>query len=210
VTGVIQAVDERGLVSWAHDLPIAIGDAVPENDVIAEVHGDRVLDATTSLRGMVAIGLERTIDQDPGFVLRLMADIAVRALSPAVNDPTTAVQVLSRIQDLLRCIGKTYLRVPARPRDERGDVRVLLRAPRWEDYLALGVTEIRAYGGNSIQIVRALRRHLEDLHREVRPPYRAGVEEELRRLEAVVETRFAASPDLDRALQGDAQGLGGR
>ena len=123
--------------------------------------------------------------------------------------PSTAVQVLSRIEDLLRCIGKTWLRVPARLRDEHGEVRVLLRAPRWEDYLAMGVTEIREYGGDSIQVVRALRKHLEDLHREVLPPYRAGVEEELRRLEAGVELQFAGSPDLDLAREADAQGLGG-
>jgi uncharacterized membrane protein len=72
--------------------------------VIAEVYGPLVADAAPRLQGMVAIGLERTIDQDPGFALRVMVDIAARALSPAINDPTTAVQVLARVGDLLQRI----------------------------------------------------------------------------------------------------------
>ncbi len=51
---------------------------------------------------MVALGVERTIEQDPAFAVRIMVDIAIRALSPAVNDPTTAVQVLDHLEDLLR------------------------------------------------------------------------------------------------------------
>ena len=215
--GIIQAVDEAGMVSWATSrgcvvvLPLAVGDFVAEGDTIAQVHGggERVADATTSIRGMIAIGLERTIDQDPAFALRIMVDISTRALSPAINDPSTAVQLLARISDLLRSIGKTELRVPARLRDGKGEIRLLLAVPGWEDYLMLGLTEIRQYGGDSIQVVRALRKHLEDLHREVLPQHRPAVEEELRRLEAEVQLRFAESPDIDRARGHDAQGIGG-
>jgi uncharacterized membrane protein len=130
-------------------------------------------------------------------------------LASEENDPSTAVQGLARITDLLRCIGRTELRVPARLRDDAGEIRVLLTVPRWEDYLMLGVTEIREYGGDSIQVVRALRKHLQDLHRDVLPPHRPAVEEELRRLEATGELRFSESPDLDRARLSDAQGIGG-
>ena len=55
---------------------------------------------------MFALGRERTIEQDPAFALRILVDIAIRALSPAVNDPTTAVQVLNYIEDLLLVIGR--------------------------------------------------------------------------------------------------------
>ena len=213
-SGIIQAVDEAGLVSWAAAngslvvLPVAVGDFVAAGDTLAEVHGGAVPEAALPLQSMVALGLERTMDQDPAFALRVMVDISTRALSPAVNDPSTAVQVLARITDLLRCIGRTQLRVPARLRDDTGEIRVLLSVPRWEDYLMLGLTEIREYGGDSIQVVRALRKHLQDLHRDVLPPHRPAVEEELRRLEATIELRFSESPDLDRARWSDAQGIG--
>jgi uncharacterized membrane protein len=212
-SGIIQAVDEAGLVSWAvaNDslvvLPVAVGDFVAAGDILAEVHGGSAPDAT--LQGMVAIGLERTIDQDPGFALRVMVDISTRALSPAINDPSTAVQILARITDLLRCIGRTELRVPLRLRGAGGEIRVVLSVPRWEDYLMLGMTEIREYGGDSIQVVRALRKYLQDLHRDILPPHRPAVEEELRRLDATVELRFSDSPDQDRARWGDTQGIGG-
>jgi uncharacterized membrane protein len=214
-SGIIQAVDEAGLVAWAAAngclvvLPVVVGDFVAAGDILAEVHGGSGPDAEPALQGLVALGLERTMDQDPAYALRVMVDISIRALSPAVNDPSTAVQGLARITDLLRCIGRTQLRVPARLRDDAGEIRVLLTVPRWEDYLMLGVTEIREYGGESIQVVRALRRHLQDLHRDVLPPHRPAVEEELRRLEATVDLRFSGSPDLDRARWSDAQGIGG-
>jgi uncharacterized membrane protein len=214
-SGIIQAVDEAGLVSWAAAngsvvvLPVAVGDFVAAGNTLAQVYGGPVREAALPLQGMVAIGLERTMDQDPAFALRVMVDISTRALSPAINDPSTAVQILAHITDLLRCIGRTQLRVPARLRDDTEEIRVLLSVPRWEDYLALGVTEIREYGATSIQVVRALRQHLEDLRRDVLPPHRSAVEEELRRLDVTVDLHFTDSPDRDRARWGDAQGIGG-
>lgn len=58
---------------------------------------------------MIALGIERTLDQDPAFAVRVMVDVAIRALSAAINDPTTAVQVLDHLEDLLRLIGSTPL-----------------------------------------------------------------------------------------------------
>ena len=81
----------------AHDcvlvLPHAVGDIVPHDSVLLEVHGTTAPPADV-LRGMLALGEERTIEQDPAFALRILVDIAIRALSPAVNDPNTACQVM--------------------------------------------------------------------------------------------------------------------
>ena len=79
----------------------------------------------------------------------------------------------------------------------------------WEEYLALGVTEIRAYGASSVQVARRLRAMLEELHGAVLPEYRAAVQDELARLNAAVALALASSPDLDRAAAADRQGLGG-
>jgi uncharacterized membrane protein len=79
----------------------------------------------------------------------------------------------------------------------------------WEQYVSLGVTEIREYGATSIQVVRRMRAMLEELHRDVRPEHRSAVEEELARLDATVASAFGSSPDLDRAGVPDTQGIGG-
>jgi uncharacterized membrane protein len=215
--GAIQAIDAEGLVRWAREhncllvLPNAIGDFVPAGAPLVEVHGAMPDPhaAEDELRGKLALGVERTIEQDPAFALRIMVDIAAMALSPAVNAPTTAVQVLDHLEDFMRWIGARELPAQAQHGDQQGRPRLLVPAQDWDELLALAVTEIRLYGGAAIQVVRRLRAMLEELHEAVRPEYRAAVEAELARLDATVARRFAESPDLDRASRADRQGLGG-
>jgi uncharacterized membrane protein len=158
---------------------------------------------------MVALGRERTIDQDPAFALRILVDIAIRALSPAVNDPTTATQVLDYIDDLVRVLGRAELRASLRLRDPGGRLRVVLPARTWVEYLSLAVTEIRQYGATSPQVCRRLRAMLEQLLDDVRPDRRAAVAAELAALDAVVERSFADPDDRAFAAASDRQGVGG-
>jgi uncharacterized membrane protein len=216
--GAIQAIDVGGLVRWAreHECLVAfrhtIGDFVPAGAKLIEVYGGGDVDPREERRlsRKVALGAERTIEQDPAFAIRIMVDIADRALSAAVNDPTTAVQVLNHLSDVLRMIGSVDFSQSSWSGD--GGVRVGLVMPvrRWEDYLTLGTTEIREYGANTIQVMRRLRAMLEELHEEVRPEHRAAVEDELARLDATVARSYGDSVDLDRASIPDAQGIGGR
>jgi uncharacterized membrane protein len=194
--GAIQAVHAAGLVRWArrHDCVIvlrrAVGDFVPSGRVLMEVYGDVSAHAERQLRSLVAFGVERTIDQDAGFAVRIMVDVAIRALSAAVNDPTTAVQVLDHLEELLRVMGTTSLERRGELRDDAGRLRVVVPSQRWEDFLSLAVTEIREYGANSIQAMRRLRTLLDGLHEEVLEDYRPAVEEELRHLDATVQASF--------------------
>ena len=214
-SGSIQAIDTAGLVRFARQhrstvvLQHTVGDFVPTGAAVIHVHGDGVDDADSKrLRRMVVLGVERTIDQDPAFALRIMVDVAIKALSPAVNDPTTTVQVINHLGDVLHQIGKTDFRQAARAPD-RGPGRVLLCTRGWEQFLSLGVTEIRQYGAGSVQVARRLRAMLKELHGAVRPEHRAAVADELDRLEAAVGIAAGTSPDLDRARLSDRQGLGG-
>jgi uncharacterized membrane protein len=159
--------------------------------------------------GLIALGAERTMEQDPAFALLILADIASKALSPAINDPTTATQVLDQMEGLLAEIGAVPLTGTCTRRDDSGVVRLQLPDQRWDDYLALGVTEIRQFGATSIQVMRRLRAMLEDLRHVVRPDHVAAIDDELRRLDATVAEAFGASVDLDRAVVSDRQGLGG-
>ena len=214
--GVIQAIHLDGLVGWAREhqshlvLAHAVGDFVVTGEALVTVYrGSGDLGATErELSGMIALGTERTIQQDPGFAIRIMVDIALLALSPAVNAPTTATQVLGHLGETLRMIGATDLARAGSARAEDPPA-VVIRTPLWEDYLALGVTEIRLYGASGIQVMRALRATLEELREDVRTEHRAAVEEELARLDSTVAARWGESVDLDRALVADGQGIGG-
>jgi uncharacterized membrane protein len=216
--GSIQAVDVRGVLRWArqeHRLVAvrrSIGDFVPARAVLFEAYGGAPADAgeERKLRDMVVLGAERTIEQDPAFAIRIMVDIAARALSPAVNDPTTAVQVLNHLSDLLRLIGTVDLSGSrwSGQRENRAGIVTPVRG--WQEYLALGTTEIREYGAGSIQVMRRMRAMLDELRGEVLPWHRAAVDEELSRLDATVARHWGDSVDLDRASQGDGQGIGGR
>lgn len=215
--GSIQAIDTRGLVAWAsqHNCRLearsAVGDFVATNQPVIEVFGSGPLPATTGrrLRRMMAFGIERTVDQDPAFAVRVMVDVAIRALSAAINDPTTAVQVLDHLEDLLQLIGSTPMHGRLLFTDQSGTPRLVMPGRKWEDYLTLAVTEIREYGSGAIQVTRRLRAMLEDLREAVRPEHRPAVEAELARLDATVAASFGGSVDHDRAEARDRQGIGG-
>jgi uncharacterized membrane protein len=213
--GAIQAIDARGLLALARGrdcvlhLPHSVGDFVPNGAVLVEVYGPAPAAVRRRLRRMFALGRERTIEQDPAFALRILVDIAIRALSPAVNDPTTAVQVLDYIEDLLLEIGRREPLGHAVLRDGQGRARVVIPVRRWEQYLDLGVTEIRQYGATSVQVARRLRALLEELRGGVAPPHRAAVEAALCRLEASVAASFADDDDRSMAGVSDCQGIGG-
>src|SRR4249919_626236 len=158
--GAIQAINARGLGKWAHAsgtlvvLRHPVGDFVSAGAALMEVYGpDPGPEAERQLRSMVALGVERTIEQDPAFAIRVMVDIAIRALSPAVNDPTTAVQVLDHLGDTLRLLGAASLPPPVQAIDVPSP-GVVIRVRRWDDVVELACTEIRQYGGSSVQVVR--------------------------------------------------------
>jgi uncharacterized membrane protein len=212
--GAIQAVDGRGMVRFAREnrcrlvLRHAVGDFVPEGAALVEVYGgDPGPSTDRQLQGLVALDVERTIEQDPAFAIRIMVDIAIKALSPAVNDPTTAVQVLNHLGDTLRLVGSTPPPVPS-DRDA-GSADVLVPVRRWEEFLSLGVTEIREYGASSVQVLRRLRAVLEELGESVLAEGRAAVDAELARLDATVARHFGGAVDLDMANAADPQGIGG-
>ena len=131
-------------------------------------------------------------------------------MSAAINDPTTAVQALNQLSEVLRLIGSTDLSRSKWRAGEGIRTGVVIPVRGWEDYLALGVTEIREYGCKAIQVMRRMRAMLEELRDEVRPEHRPAVEEELARLDLTVPRTFADSIDLDRANTADRQGIGGR
>jgi uncharacterized membrane protein len=120
-------------------LRAGIGDTLQQGASVADRHGGEVTDRAV-LAGLVT-GPERTFGQDPLFAFRLLADIGMRALSPAVNDPATAVQVLDTTESLLHLLVSRDLDV-AEVTDDAGTVRVVLALPSWDDYLRTALDDL--------------------------------------------------------------------
>lgn len=211
--GILQSVDIKGLVEVATRSGVVIrlmprlGDLIDEGAPIFEVYGGGDLVDEHWLQSALAIGDERTMRQDPAFAFRLLADISARALSPGVNDPTTATQALDQIELLLRRLGRRRLALGS-CRDQQGVVRFWYRAPSWEDYLTLALDETRHYGEGSVQIMRRLRALLEDLRDAVPEFRRPPIDVQLDLVDAASGRAFADQQDRLIATARDRQGLG--
>jgi uncharacterized membrane protein len=214
-SGAIQAIHSAGLVRLADTAKIVlvfrhtVGDFVTLGGTLVDVYGPASPEVARRVRGMIAIGHERTIDQDPAFALRIMVDIAIRALSPAVNDPTTATQMLNHIGVLLHSLGSRESLGNGVREGPDGVIRLAVPTRSWDDYLELAVTEIRQYGATSLQICRRLRAVLLDLESEVLPVNRPAVLRQLLLLDRTVDDAFPAEDDRRQARVADRQGIGG-
>ncbi len=208
--GILAALDRDSLVESARAagsvirvLP-AVGDFVPRGAPILHVFGNPVADDVIEHLGF---GAERTMTQDPAFGFRQLVDIAQKALSPAVNDPTTAVQAIDLMHDLLRQLAG--LRFPCGQRaDADGELRLTFPVMSWAAYVHLACDELRHYGATSLQVMRRMRAMLDDLL-EVAPPDRRQVlEKQLDLLASAIIRTWAEVEDRRLSSMPDAQGLG--
>jgi uncharacterized membrane protein len=120
------------------------------------VYGGAATINGSQLRSAVAFGQERTIEQDATFAFRVIVDIASKALSKAINGPTTAVLAIDQLHRLLRSVGWRNLQNNS-IYDGKGRLRVIFPTPNWEDFVQLTFREIRIYGTENLQIARRLR-----------------------------------------------------
>jgi uncharacterized membrane protein len=215
-SGVVLAFDADGLGAIARrtgcvvELVPQVGDFVPVGEPLFRLYGSGASAAgDQELRDCVAFGIERTMEQDPGFGFRIIVDIASKALSPAINDPTTGALAVDQLHHLLHLVSGRQLDTGV-VRDASGEVRLVYRTPDWEDFVTLAATELRVYGATNPQVTRRLRAMYDQLLRAV-PVERA---EALRREVALLDSTIeAAWPNpADRAIAGaaDLQGFGSR
>jgi uncharacterized membrane protein len=213
-SGVIMAMSTNDLSQLAEQEDVIIelipqvGDFISRGDPLFRIFGSSQHISEDALRGCVAVGTERTVEQDPRFVFRILVDIANKALSPAINDPTTAVIALDHIDHLMLFLGKRNLDEGV-ARDRNGKLRLIYGTPDWPDYVILATSEIRQFGEGSLQINRRLRALLEHLINALPPVRRAALETELSMLGRSALRRFVEAEDLKRAGIPDHQGVGG-
>ncbi|MGZ5048344.1 MAG: DUF2254 domain-containing protein [Usitatibacter sp.] len=203
-TLLAEATRRRGVIELAPQ----VGDFIASGEPLFLLHGGAAGVSDGKLASTVACGPERTLEQDPLFAFRIIADIGLKALSPAINDPTTAVLAIDQLHRLLRVVGRRRLRGD-QIRGYDGAVRVIFRTPDWEDFVHVACCEVRACGASNVQVARRLRAMLEDLMRLLPPPRRAVLETELSLLDRTVEQLYAHPEDLALARMPDIQGLGG-
>ena len=214
-SAIVIAVNLGALVAEAKRADVIIevaprmGDFVSRDDPLFLLRGRGVKEIDErKLRGQVAFGPERTIEHDSIFALRVIVDIAIKALSPAINDPTTAVLAIDQLQRLLRTAGDRNLH-NARLFDSDGRLRVIFQTPNWEDFVHLALNEIRQYGGGSTQVVRRLRAMIQNLLQSLPENRLPALRQQQDLLDRTLQKLYAFPEDLALARIADSQGLGG-
>ena len=185
-----------------------VGDFVSMNDPLFNLYNGAGLIDEATLRSAVAFGTERTMEQDPTFTFRIVADIALKALSPAINDPTTAVLAIDQLHRMLRAVGKRHLRTEEIS-DKTGTLRLIFRTPNWDDFVHLTFSEIRSCGSNNLQIVRRLRAMVRNLLQTLPLHRHAALNVQLSLLDREIAKNFTYPEELALAQVPDTQGLGG-
>ena len=210
---VIQAIDIKALVEQARqadaviEVVSAVGDTVLELTPLLRVRGARQALDEGALTATIEAGDERTFQQDPKYAIRLVVDIAIKALSPAINDPTTAVQALDQIEDLLLRLGRRDLDI-GNFDDDAGRLRLIVPFPTWDDFLLLALDEIRACGATSVQVMRRMMALVKQLT-DVLPASRtAALQHWEHRLQSTIARSFADVEEKKDAAVADRQGLG--
>ncbi|SAL88701.1 hypothetical protein AWB74_08690 [Caballeronia arvi] len=213
-SGIVLAVNLERLVAKARRADVVIefvpqvGDFVAVDEPLFYLYGNSDAIDDNRLRTLVAFGTERTMEQDPMFAFRILVDIALKALSAAINDPTTAVLAIDQLHRLLRMVGRRSLRVEE-IEDSSGRVRVILRTPNWEDFVHISFREIRQYGASSIQIARRLRAAIENLIQSLPEHRHDALRVELALIDRAIAKNHPFPEDLALARIPDSQGLGG-
>jgi uncharacterized membrane protein len=213
-SAIILAINLNALVAAAHktdgiiEFVHRVGDFVSTGDTLFRLYGGAKRIDDRLLRSQVALGPERTIEQDSTFAFRVIVDVAVKALSRAINDPTTAVLAIDQLHRLLRLVGQRHLHDDVL-RDADGRLRVIFPTPEWDDFVQLTCREIRLYGAENFQVARRLRAMIEDLIAILPDARRPALRCELDLLDRALEKIHEFPEDLALARQADLQGLGG-
>ena len=193
-----------GVIEFVH----RVGDFVATGEPLFRVYGGTATLDSRLLCAQVAFGRERTIEQDSTFAFRVIVDVAIKALSKAINDPTTAVLALDQLHRLLRLVGRRHLHDEALFDADR-QLRLIFPTPNWDDFVQLTFREIRLYGAENFQVARRLHAMIENLIATLPEARHPALCCELDLLDRMLEKLHALPEDLALARQPDLQGLGG-
>jgi uncharacterized membrane protein len=210
---VLVGVDRARLVAAARmadatiELTVPIGAYVRDDVPILLVRGGAPIDVHVLLRALTfADG--RRLPQDPAFAVRCIVDVALRALSAAINDPTSAMEGVDALEAALARLGHRWLDGSA-ILDAHGAVRLLLPSPGWEELVELALSEVCWYGAGTPQVARRLAALLEDLMRTLPPERQAALRRQRRTLDTHLSELYADREQLAFLQTPDLMGVGG-
>ena len=174
-SGYLQAVDESALLAIAarNDLLVILphrpGDFVVSGITLVSAKGKEEIDKglAAQLKNAVIVGSQRSPEQDPEFAVRQLVEIAVRALSPGVNDPYTAISCIDRLGSALCLLCGREFPLPYRY-DDQGRLRVVSKAVTFAGMLASAFDQIREYGRSSAAVTMRLMEALEIIAVQIR------------------------------------------
>lgn len=157
--GYVQTVDFEKLVAIAkeHDIKINVlakaGDAIVKSSTLLELSVETVksLPDDAALRNCIMLGAKRTPLQDPEFAVRQLVEIAVRALSPGINDPYTAITCTDKLCAMLCDLSQRPF-PPSLHTDDEGEIRVCTRSFEFSQIANASFNQIRQYGKDSIAV----------------------------------------------------------
>ena len=213
-SGVVTMIGTNVLVAEAErcdcvlELVPALGAFVPAGGPLFVVHGDPDDLDENRLFGALSLKLEPTLDEDVAYGMRLLVDIAERSLSESpFQDPTTAVQAIDRLHDILRQLARRLFS-DGRVHDKAGALRLVMKTMTWENYVHLAFDEIRMAGAGSPQVSRRLVAALADLRQVALPERMEVLDEQLQLLRAATVKAMDDERDVRLALDPDREGLG--
>jgi len=191
---------------------VRLGEAVSPGDRVFTVWPDpgEDWDGATQLRRCVVLSDERSLDLDPTFGIRQLVDIALRALSPGVNDPTTAVDVIHHLKTPVRKVLQSAAPKRVFTGDENRRV-VVAHIPSRSDYVHFAFSEIRLAAIRQPYVIAALLEILSDLEHDLEEAGLAGrelaVQEEIELTLELAKLSGLPGPDLRRVLERSDTGL---
>ena len=211
-SGYIQGIDEKELLAFAHDtnvvvrMELAIGSYVTKGSALVSVAeysaGQPPVgkEEADHLHKCYSIGNQRTLDQDAGFGLRQLVDIALKALSPGINDTSTAVMSIDRLGSLLALLAGRDLGSPVRA--EGGQVRVIAKRPDFASYLATAFDQVRTNAAEDEAIYLRLLAALHTVaQRTRRPDYRRAIGQQADLALAAAEKNITADYEIEQIRQ---------
>lgn len=199
-TGYIETVDGDGLLAMADRhgavvrMEVGIGEFVVEGTALASVARERPLErsATTELQATYVIGRHRTVQQDAAFGVRQIVDVAMKALSPGVNDTTTAVMCVDYLTAVLVRMGPRRISPEHRLAD--GKLRVIARGPSFRRLLDEAFDQIRQNSEGNLAVLLSMLRAIRTVALETPSEGRKRALAEHAELVAALARRAASSP----------------
>ncbi len=204
-SGYFQHVNSKAIIALARNrktivwMDHGIGEFVVQNTTLASLAQEEPADEATidELQATFNISCHRTLDQDAAFGIRQIVDIALKALSPGINDTTTAVMCIDYLTAIMARIAQRQ--IPSSRRYEEGELRVIAKGPSFESLLSESFDQIRSSAKGDVAIMSRVLGALETIaNLTTCPNRRRAIGEQVQWIAELAERSLDSSHDRMR------------